>query len=67
MLNSKRKTNKFDNFIKVSTKDPQIRIKIIDMLDRYMRLPYNYRSKVEYDFLIQNVFLKALINIMGQR
>ena len=60
-------TKKFDNFIKVNTKDPQKRIKRNDMLDRYMRLPYNYRSKVEYDCLIQNVFLKALINIMGQQ
>ena len=31
------------------------------MLDRYMRLPYNYRSKIGYDCLIQNVILKELI------
>ena len=30
-----------------------------------MRLPYNYRSKIGYDCLIQNVILKELINIMG--
>ena len=27
-----------------------------------MRLTYNYRSKIGYDCLIQNVFLKELIN-----
>ena len=30
-----------------------------------MRLPYNYRSKIGYDTLIQNVILRELINIMG--
>ena len=35
------------------------------MLDRCNRLPYNYRSKIGYDCLIQNVILKELINIMG--
>ena len=34
------------------------------MLDRYIRLPYNYQSKIGYDTLIQNVILKELINIM---
>ena len=28
-----------DDFINVIEKDPQVRIKINDMLDRYMRLP----------------------------
>ena len=36
------------------------------MLDRYMRLPYKYRSKIGYDCLIQNVILEELINIMGK-
>ena len=54
-----------DAFINVIKKDPQIRIKINDMLDRYMRVPYNYQSKIGYDTLIQNVILKELINIMG--
>ena len=49
----------------VIRKDPKIRIKINDMLDRYMRLPYNYRSKIGYDCLIQNAILKELINILG--
>ena len=35
------------------------------MLDRYLRLPYNYRSTIGYDCLIQNCILKELINIMG--
>ena len=54
-----------DDFINVIKKDPQIGIKINDMLDRYMRLAYNYQSKIGYDSLIQNVILKGLRNIMG--
>ena len=34
------------------------------MLDRYIKLPYNYQSKIGYDFLMQNVILKESINIM---
>ena len=44
-----------DAFIKVIKKDPQVRIKITDMLDRNNRLPYIYQSKIGYDTLIQNV------------
>ena len=58
LLNTKRMTNNFDDFINVVEKDPQVRIKINDMLDRYMRLPYSYRSEIGYDTLIQNVILK---------
>ena len=54
-----------DDFIDVIKKDPQVRIKINDMLDRYNRLPEIYQSKIGYDTLIQNVNLKELINIMG--
>ena len=36
-----------------------------DMLDRYNRLPYKYKSKIGYDNFIQNVILKELTNIMG--
>ena len=54
-----------DAFINVIRKDPKVRSKIIDMLDRYNRLPYNCRSKIGYDTLIQNVILKELNNIMG--
>ena len=35
------------------------------MLDRCMRLPYKYQSKTGYDFLIQNVIPKELINILA--
>ena len=52
-------------FINVIEKDPQIRNKINNMLDRYNRLPYKYQSKIGYDSLIQNINFKALINIMG--
>ena len=49
----------------VIRKDSKVRNKINDMLDRYMRLPYNYQSKIGYDTLIRNVILTELINIMG--
>ena len=52
-------------FINVIRKDPKVRNKINDILDRYIKLPYNYQSKICYDTLIQNVILKELINIMG--
>ena len=54
--------NDFQNVIK---KDPQVRNKINDMLDKYKRLPYNFQSKIVYDTLIQNVILKEVIKIMG--
>ena len=53
------------DFINVIRKDPKVRIKINNTLDRYNRLPYNYQSKMGYDTLIQNVILKELINVMG--
>ena len=53
-----------DDFVNVIREDPKVRIKINDTLDRYMRLPYNYQSKIGYDTLIQNVILKEMINIM---
>ena len=54
-----------DTFLNVIRKDPKVRIKINDMLDRYIRLPYNYQSKRGYDTLIQYFILKVLINIMA--
>ena len=54
-----------DAFVNIIRKDPKVRVKINDMLDRYNRLPYNYQSETGYDTLIQNVILKELINIMG--
>ena len=58
-------TNTFDDFVNVIKKDPEVQVKINDMLDRYKRLPPKYQSKIGYDTLIQNVILKELINIMG--
>ena len=52
-------------FINVIRKDPKVRIKINYMLDIYIKLPYNYQSKIGYDTLIQNVIANELINIMG--
>ena len=54
-----------DEFVNAIRKDPKVRNKINDMLDRYNRLPYKYQSKIGYDTLIQNVILKELIIIMG--
>ena len=53
------------SFCKSNRKDPKVRIKINDMLDRYIRLPYIYQSKK--NTLIQNDILKELINIMGTK
>ena len=52
-------------FVKVIRKDPKVRIKINDTLDRYMRLPYKYQSKIGYDCSIQNIVLEEIIIIMG--
>ena len=54
-----------DRFINVIKEDPQVRIKINDILARCNRLPYNYQSKIGYDTLIQSVILKEMINLMG--
>ena len=54
-----------EDFINVIRKDPKVRVKINNMLNRYNRIPYNYQPKIGYDTLIQNVILKDLINIMG--
>ena len=35
-----------DDFINVVKKDIQIRIRINDMLNRYVRLPYDYQLKI---------------------
>ena len=56
---------KREAFVNVIRKDPKVRVKMNDTLDRYMRLPYNYQSKIGYDTLIQNVILKELVNIIG--
>ena len=56
---------KMDAFINVIKKDPKVRVKVNDMLDRYMKIPYNYQSKIGYDTLVQNVTPKEILNIMG--
>ena len=54
-----------DAFMNVIKKDPKVRNKMNDMLDRYNRLPLKYQLKIGYDTLIQNVILKELIKTMG--
>ena len=54
-----------DDFLNVIEKDPLVRIKLNDLLDRYNTLPYSGQSKMGYDTLIQNVILKEGIIIMG--
>ena len=51
--------------INVNKKDPQVRVKINDMLDRYNRILYNYQTKIRYDSSIQNVIPKKLMTITG--
>ena len=53
-----------DNFIKAIKKDPKICKNINIMLDRYMSLPSEFRSRIGYNSLIQNVILKELINML---
>ena len=53
-----------DNFIKAIKKDQKICNNINIMLDRYMTLPYEFRSRIGYNSLIQNVILKELINML---
>ena len=60
--------NDYDNitdFINVIKKDPQVCIKINNMLDRYKRLSYNHKIEIVYDNLIHNIILKELINMMA--
>ena len=45
-----------DDFINAIYKDPQVRIKINGMLDRYIRLPFIYQSKIGYDFDSESYF-----------
>ena len=54
-----------DNFIKAIKKDKRICNNINIMLDRYMSLPYEFKSKIGYNSLIQNVILKELINMLS--
>ena len=53
------------DFINLIKKGPQVKFRINDILDKYIRLLYNYQSKIGYDTLIQNVILKDIKNLMG--
>ena len=55
----------YDASVKVIKKDPRVQNKINVMLDRYMRLPYDFQWRIGYNSLIHNVILKELINIMS--
>ena len=46
-------------------KDPQVRVKINQVLERYNRYPWSYQAKIGYDALIRNVIPKELINMMS--
>ena len=52
-------------FINVIKREPQVQLKIKDIIEKYIKLSLNYQSKTGYDTLIQNVILKELINLMG--
>ena len=52
-------------FINVIRRDPQVQLKIKDIIEKYIKLSLNYQSKIGYDTLIQNIILKELINLMG--
>ena len=54
-----------EDFVNVIRKDTRVRVKINHVLEKYIRIPYNYQLKIGYDTLIQNVILKELINIMA--
>ena len=58
-------TKFFNEFVNVSRKDPKVRVKINDMLDRYNRLPPKYQPKIGFDTSIQKFILKELLNIMS--
>ena len=52
-------------FINVIKKDHFVCMKINNTLDRYNRLTYDHEIEIVFDRLIQNIFLKELINIMS--
>ena len=51
-------------FINVIKKGYFVCNKINNMLDRYNRLTYDYKTEIAYDNFIQNIILKEIINIM---
>ena len=52
-------------FYKSYKKDPKIQNKVNIMSNIYKSLPYDFRSKIGYNSLIQNIILKELKNIMS--
>ena len=54
-----------DDFIIANKRDPRVQIKRKDILDKNNRLPYICQSKIWYDTLIQIVFPKEMITLMG--
>ena len=52
-------------FVNVIKKDPRVQNNINIMLDRYMSLPYDFKSRIGYNSLIQNIILNEIINIMA--
>ena len=54
-----------DGFWIAIKRDPQVQIKIKDILVEYNRLPYKYQSKIGCDTLLQNVIFKEMINLMA--
>ena len=49
----------------VTKRDPEKQINIRAILDKNIKLPYTYQSKVQYDSLIQNIILKEITNLLG--
>ena len=54
-----------DDFINVTRRDPQVQIKLENILDNFIKLSLNYQTKIGYDTLSQNVTLKEIIKLMG--
>ena len=54
-----------DDFVNAIERNSKVQIKIKDILDKYIKIPLNYQSKIGYDTLIQNVILKDIIKILG--
>ena len=48
-------------------RDPQVQIKIKDLLDKFNRLPHNYQFKRRYDTLIHNVIREEILNLLGAK
>ena len=47
-----------DDFTNAIKKDPKVQIKIKDILDKNIRLPPNYQSKIGFDTFFGMLYLK---------